>query len=234
MSSRIYDAQLWARVGALNLEELDVAARFAVETAAPLSEGLVASLNWALLLLELPPRVIHYPSGGEVWAVCADACYEQSSGLTGLGAVLYRRGENQLVEYWAALAPRELLDVLEGRQAAADYTVRALCMGGCCGNSLLAPRSRDSHLQMAMQSFYAWLPSGSNLADGISRGTVGQLVAKGAKPVRPVVPSVCKGTRLHFRPTSLLLGCGVPLAGRFSRFGGGAHGAPPREHRPFA
>eukprot|EP00971_Amphidinium_carterae_P341860 6480912-Amphidinium_carterae.2 len=88
---QFYDAQLWARAGALTLEELDVAARSVVETAAPLTEGLAASLNWALLLLELPPRVIHYASGNEVWLVFTDACYEQSSGLAGLGAVLYKR-----------------------------------------------------------------------------------------------------------------------------------------------
>eukprot|EP00971_Amphidinium_carterae_P312799 6216696-Amphidinium_carterae.5 len=35
---QFYDAQLWARAGALTLEELDVAARSSVETAMPLSE----------------------------------------------------------------------------------------------------------------------------------------------------------------------------------------------------
>eukprot|EP00971_Amphidinium_carterae_P073654 1456203-Amphidinium_carterae.1 len=62
---QFYDAQLWARAGALTLEELDVAATAEVETAMPLIEGLIAALKWALQLLELPPRLIPYASGNE-------------------------------------------------------------------------------------------------------------------------------------------------------------------------
>eukprot|EP00971_Amphidinium_carterae_P205987 4087954-Amphidinium_carterae.1 len=91
---QFYDAQPWARAGALTLEELDVAALATVETAVPLTEGLGNALKWALMLLELPPRVIPYTAGNEVWHVFMDACYEKSSGLAGLGAVLYKRGNN--------------------------------------------------------------------------------------------------------------------------------------------
>eukprot|EP00971_Amphidinium_carterae_P289987 5757985-Amphidinium_carterae.1 len=77
MRSKAEAATLKGRMQFYDAQELDVAARFAVETAAPLTEGSVALLNWALLLL-LPPRVIHYASGDEVWLVFTDACYEQS------------------------------------------------------------------------------------------------------------------------------------------------------------
>eukprot|EP00971_Amphidinium_carterae_P312800 6216696-Amphidinium_carterae.6 len=50
--------------------------------------------------------------------------YELSSGLAGLGVVLYKRGENQPLEHWAARAPCDLLEPLENDK-------QPLC-SGCC------------------------------------------------------------------------------------------------------
>eukprot|EP00971_Amphidinium_carterae_P319415 6348278-Amphidinium_carterae.1 len=89
---QFYDAQLWARAGALTLEELDSAQ---VESAMLLSEGLSASF-----------------CGNEVWHVFTDACYERD-GIAGLGAVLNKRGNNNPLEYWFAQSKQQPITQLE-------------------------------------------------------------------------------------------------------------------------
>eukprot|EP00971_Amphidinium_carterae_P175612 3480714-Amphidinium_carterae.1 len=73
-----------------------------------------------------------------------------------------------------------------------NLVAKTVLAKGCSKDPILRKmlkRSIELAMQLAMQCFYAWVPSGSNPVDGHSRGSVGQLAVKGAKPVRPTLPS---------------------------------------------